>query len=136
VERDRISPSLTTLAAVAGALGVSMSSLFREDEPVYVWRAESLKRESPASAGHSTGSHGLRLAATVLAPGQTHAFDGNENDAVGIVLQGSVALDCGTGVEQLGPKDAFVLRRHGQGSLHNPGAASAEIYWVLPDPAS
>ncbi|MBI1416985.1 MAG: helix-turn-helix domain-containing protein [Limimaricola sp.] len=144
VERDISAPGIADLRAIAGALDVSISSLFRAtarpDEAGYIVRAGARRPIGSREAGlveellspdltdafevvHSTFEPGARLPAPVARPTQE----------VGYVLEGRLTLWIDGARFALNPGDSFRIRGE-TFAWENPHDTPARVIWVIAPP--
>ncbi len=116
VENDKASPSLETLAALAGALDVPIAwFLLDQSVPPRVVRAEERPRRSSRSAGGALTQVDGGIARDVaifeglLPVGHRTGFHAHPGDEHHIVLEGRVRIVQGESVVEAGPGDYVLL---------------------------
>lgn len=104
IERDKTSPSLTTLTGIARVLGVSLRDLFEAGEnQVHITRAtyqpEDREVNPPASRLRLTNPEGgwsLEVHCSILHPQVPHMeFEPYPGEVLGFVLDGTLAIVVG-----------------------------------------
>jgi transcriptional regulator with XRE-family HTH domain len=104
IERDKTSPSLTTLTGIARVLGVSLRDLFEAGEnQVHITRAtyqpEDREVNPPASRLRLTNPEGgwsLEVHCSILHPQAPHMeFEPYPGEVLGFVLEGTLAIVVG-----------------------------------------
>ena len=143
IERDEISPSVSTLQSLAGALNVKMSYFFADDEQANVIYVKSTDRPELQSDGVSIGSLGGKLKGQQLEPLfivlQPGAGSG-EQDVVHAGLEfvcclvGQIKYEIDKAVYLLNPGDTLLFKAQLPHRWHNPTGEEAQMLLVLEAP--
>jgi transcriptional regulator with XRE-family HTH domain len=116
VETDKASPSLETLAALAGALDVPIAWFLLDQSvaPRLVRATERPRREMPRRAGSMTQVDGglareIAIFEGTMPRGYRTGFHSHPGDEHHIVLSGRVRITQGESVVEAGPGDYVLL---------------------------
>lgn len=139
VERGQANPSIGSLMAIAGALGVSMVSLFgdpaqsgapviRADQQPVLTTRRGVRRRLLIRDGDSS----VEVAENTYAPGTASAETpirhlGRE---MGVVLNGALAVEVGGERYVLHPGDAVVFDSTTPHRFVNVGRGTARTLWI------
>jgi len=142
IERGESSPSAVLLSRLAGAMGVSLSSLMSRscdsgpalrrmrDQPVWVDPATGYVRRLVSAAG---GEGDLEIVAVELPPGQTATFapifEGRYDEQV-LLLEGRLELRSADVTFVLEPGDCARVEASKEHAFHNPRKSSARYLVV------
>ena len=145
VERGRSSASIESLRRVADALGVSMADLF---EPGGLPGPRVLRRdERPALSFGVLGKkllltprplHHLEVFAGELEVGGstgTEPYAHGDSEELFVVLSGTVQLELGGELFDLGPGDSIDYRSSTPHRISNTGQDLAEVMWIISPPS-
>jgi transcriptional regulator with XRE-family HTH domain len=145
VERGRANASIASLRRIAGALGVSVADLFEPDGPP---RPRVLRRENRPAL--SFGILGRKLLLTPrplqhlevfvgeLDPGGStgpEPYSHGDSEELFVVLHGSVQLELGGELHELGPGDSIDYRSSTPHRISNTGDDVAEVMWIISPPS-
>lgn len=141
LEADAVSPSIASLERITAELGVSLGQLFSsmETDPRVVVRAAD--RNSHHSAWSRCTVEALndltsgRRLSGMLVTFQPEGMSGKElspgrQEAIAIVLAGSLALEIDGEMIDAGVGDAVYLSEGAAFRWHNPGAEEAQLLMV------
>jgi transcriptional regulator with XRE-family HTH domain len=104
IERDKTTPSLTTLTGIARVLGVSLRDLFEAGEnQVHITRASYAPEEADAASPivssrltNPEGGWSLEVHRSILHPGAPHLeFEPYAGEVLGFVLEGALTIVVG-----------------------------------------
>ena len=145
MERGRTSASIASLQRIAGALGIEVSDLFAPDgtRRPRVLRREAreviafgrLGRKSLLTAkpfGH------LEVVAAEFEPGGStgeEPYTHGDSEELFVVVSGSVQLQLGTTLHELGPGDSVQYRSSTPHRVSNHGDEAAEVMFVISPPS-
>jgi transcriptional regulator with XRE-family HTH domain len=145
VERGRSSASIASLRRIAEALGVSIADLF---EPGGLPGPRVLRRdERPALQFGILGRkllltprplHHLEVFAGELEVGGStgaEAYAHGDSEELFVVLSGSVQLELGGEVFELGSGDSIDYRSSTPHRISNVGDELAEVMWIISPPS-
>jgi transcriptional regulator with XRE-family HTH domain len=145
VERGRASASIASLRRIAGALGVSVADLFEPSGPP---RPRVLRREDrPSLAFGILGRkflltprplHHLEVFAGELDPGGStgvEPYAHGDSEELFVVLNGSVQLELGGELHELGNGDSIDYRSSTPHRVTNIGEERAEVLWIISPPS-
>ena len=147
IENNKVDPSLKTLHSITTALGVAISALFSDPEPLRVVYRNSERPQLRVTANTHGGGvtierliphtpdHILECNIHIVAPGSgSDGSIGHEGEEVGYVLEGQLELVVDDVTYTLYPGDAFTFRSELPHSYTNRGAATARILWANTPP--
>jgi transcriptional regulator with XRE-family HTH domain len=143
IEREEISPSVSTLQSLAGALSVKMSYFFDEDVQLDVLHAKAGERPSLDSRGVTIQSVGKRLRGQELEPFFVSLAPGSESGRRQVVHSGHELVYCVRGkveyeidgqVYLLDAGDLLLFEAHLPHHWRNPGGEQAELILILQTP--
>jgi transcriptional regulator with XRE-family HTH domain len=146
IERNRVSPAIDTLLALADALELDMEYLFegcRRDRPVYVVRRS--ERTAFAMPGvlyerlaqlDGQGRDGIEAYRITIAPrsktcGREYGHPGWE---LGILEEGRGELTVGNAVCTLEAGDSVSFRAESPHVLANAGEGPLKVFWIISPP--
>jgi transcriptional regulator with XRE-family HTH domain len=146
VERGRANASIASLKRIAAALGVNVADLFepngRRSHP------RVLRRESRPSLTFGTLGRKFMLTPRPLehlqvivgeldAGGSTgdEPYTHGDSEELLVVLAGTVSLQLGTQVFELGTGDSIDYRSSTPHRLSNIGGETAEVMWIISPPS-
>src|ERR671937_3057190 len=145
VERGRSSASIASLRRIADALGVSMADLFGPDG---VPGPRVLRRdERPALSFGILGRkllltprplHHLEVFAGELEIGGStgvEPYAHGDSEELFVVLNGSVQLELGGELHELGNGDSIDYRSSTPHRISNVGQELAEVMWIISPPS-
>jgi transcriptional regulator with XRE-family HTH domain len=144
IERNRVSPAIDTLLAIADTLDLDPEYLFadlRRDRKVTVLRAgegNTLTRpgvlyERLAQAEDGAGIEAYRI--TVEPGARTGSGEyGHRGWELGIVESGGAELTVGNRNYRLEPGDSVSFRSDSPHVLSNPGPGALRVFWVISPP--
>jgi transcriptional regulator with XRE-family HTH domain len=144
IERNRVSPALDTLLAIAGALDLDPEYLFadlKRDREFTVLRSgergtitrPGVLYERFARPGGNAGIEAYRI--TLEAGARTGNDEyGHRGWELGIVECGGAELAVGTGSVRLEPGDSVSFRSDSPHVLSNPGPEPLRMIWVISPP--
>jgi len=148
IERGLTTPSMRSLRQVAGALGLSVSSLFAHsdeedaDEGHHIVRKHMRRVLNLKSIGMHmeimTPIEGTPIQAFVayLLPGGMSGteFDSHIGEEFGIIIDGQFELFLGSQRFLLNPGDSFNFNSKTPHRYVNPGTTMTYIHWVITPP--
>lgn len=143
IEREEISPSVSTLQSLAGALSVKMSYFFDEDVQLDVLHAKAGERPSLDSRGVTIQSVGKRLHGQELEPFFVSLAPGSESGRRHVVHSGHELVYCVRGkveyeidgqVYLLDAGDLLLFEAHLPHHWRNPSREQAELILILQTP--
>ncbi|RBP95618.1 XRE family transcriptional regulator [Rhodobacter sp. 140A] len=145
VERGLVSPTVRTIYAIAGVLGISPASVIDpvgaqaaapEDSPFIVRRTAQPKvldtngvtKLLATPIGHSR----YKGYVVTIAPGGSSGENSyaHEGEEVGVVTAGSFSLQIEGRIHLLGPGDSFTFPSTLRHRFFNDGDVPAEVIWV------
>ena len=139
VENDKASPSLETLAALAGALDVPIAWFLLEQSlaPRLVRASERPKRRMPRGQGAMSQVDGgiardLAIFEGTMPPGHRTGFHAHPGDEHHVVLSGRVRITQGETVVDAGPGDYVLLDGTLPHDAETIGDESARLLIVYP----
>lgn len=133
-ERNLLSPSVTTLSALSGALGVTMAKFFEEEPP-----AEMVIRAGAASMApwrvlvSEAAGAAFTCFLTRLEPGQSSGIRAEgpaDCSELAYVAEGAVRIKWGREARDIAAGDAVYFRRTKARRAENIGSKAAAIVWV------
>jgi transcriptional regulator with XRE-family HTH domain len=146
VERGVASPSVSSLLRIAGALGIAVSDLFEPDGVRS--RPRVLRKESRPVL--PLGSRGRKFLLTPrplenlevfigeLQPGGATAdaaYTHGDSEELVLVLSGTIQLELGAEVHELGEGDSMDYPSSLPHRVVNTGPDEAEVMWVISPPS-
>jgi transcriptional regulator with XRE-family HTH domain len=144
IERNRVSPAIDTLLAIADTLDLDPEYLFadlKRDRKVTVLRRgegntftrPGVLYERLAQAEGETGIEAYRIS---LEPGaETGSGEyGHRGWELGIVESGGAELAVGNQNYRLEPGDSVSFRSDSPHVLSNPGPGALRVFWVISPP--
>lgn len=139
VERGRTSPSLTTLHAIAGALGVPLSAFFvrsgGEDHPINA-KADQIVDTTAGGMVRRTAvyraDYDLEVYVDEWAPGTSHARRPSQHPGheFGIVLDGTLELQLGDEIFTAEEGDTAQFSGRRPHLISNAGHGPARAVWI------
>jgi transcriptional regulator with XRE-family HTH domain len=145
IERGRASASIASLRRIAEALGVSVADLFEPSGPP---RPRVLRRdERPALAFGVLGRkllltprplHHLEVFVGELDPGGStgaEPYAHGDSEELFVVLSGTVQLELGGELHELGCGDSIDYRSSTPHRISNIGDELAEVMWIISPPS-
>jgi transcriptional regulator with XRE-family HTH domain len=146
IERNRVSPAIDTLLALADALDIDLEYLFadfRRDRVVKIVRKKD--RGSFTRPGvlyerlaqlESPGREGIEAYVITIEPGaKTGSREyGHQGWELGIVKTGRAELTIGNHTYALKPGDSVSFRSDSPHVLANPGKGTLRVFWVVTPP--
>lgn len=146
IERDRISPSVDTLAAVLDALGSTLSVFFSSSDqapprqPFYQARDLPEVRDGVAISYRMVGSafpnrRILMLHERYNRTGDTSPPYSHEGEECGVVIKGRIEITVGEQVSTLSAGDAYYFDSHIPHSFRNAGEGDAEVISAMTPPS-
>ena len=146
VERGRANASIASLKRIAGALGVTVADLFEPNG--YRSRPRVMRRESRPALTFGTLGQKYMLTPRPLehlqvivgefeAGGSTgdEPYTHGDSEELLVVLRGTVHLQLGTEVFELGNGDSIDYRSSTPHRLTNAGEGTAEVMWIISPPS-
>jgi transcriptional regulator with XRE-family HTH domain len=146
IERNRVSPAIDTLLAIAGVLDLDLEYIFadyRRDRPAEVVRKgerHSFSRpgvlyERLVRAGGRDGE-GIEAYIITIEPGAKTggAEYGHRGWEMGIVESGEAELTVGNGTYPLKAGDSVSFRAESPHILANRGIGALRVFWVITPP--
>jgi transcriptional regulator with XRE-family HTH domain len=139
LERGVAGASISTLVAVASALGVHMSDLFeQETEPHSPVRRLEDQIEVQTAAGvlrrvaHNDSAHGLEMAVNEYAPGTASGARAVHHSGTefGLLLAGELTVELEGVRHDLRPGDSITYRSSQPHLIRNEGQVVARAVWV------
>jgi len=147
IERNRVSPAIDTLLALADALEIDLEYLFegyRRERPVRLIKADERRRVDEAGVQYEEivrpvegdGAHAIEsYYITIPAGGQTQRGSyGHLGREFGIVVEGAAELHYETRVFALEPGDSISFSATAPHVLVNKGPARFRALWVVTPP--
>ncbi|MDR2617982.1 MAG: XRE family transcriptional regulator [Treponema sp.] len=146
IERNRISPAIDTLLALAGALEIDLEYLFadfRRDRAVKIVRKKD--RSSFTRPGvlyerlaqlEGAGQDGIEAYIITVEPGATTGSReyGHQGWELGIVEAGKADLTIGNNTHSLKAGDSVSFRSDSPHVLANAGKDTLKVFWVVTPP--
>ena len=145
VERGRASASIASLRRIAGALGVSVADLFEPGGPP---QPRVLRRDDRPSLAFGVLGRKLLLTPRPLqhlevfvgeldVGGSTgsEAYAHGDSEELFVVLGGTVQLELGGAVFELGRGDSIDYRSSTPHRVTNIGEERAEVMWIISPPS-
>ena len=145
VERGRASASIASLRRIAGALGVSVADLFEPGGPP---EPRVLRSEDRPSLAFGILGRKLLLTPRPLqhlevfageldVGGSTgaEAYAHGDSEELFVVLDGTVQLELGGAVFELGRGDSIDYRSSTPHRVTNIGEERAEVMWIISPPS-
>jgi transcriptional regulator with XRE-family HTH domain len=145
VERGRSNASIASLRRIADALAVSVSDLFEPDA-----RPQPRVLRRPDRPALSFGVLGRKLLLTPkplqhlevfvgeLDPGGStgpEPYSHGDSEELFVVLNGTVQLELGGELHELGSGDSIDYRSSTPHRISNVGAELAEVMWIISPPS-
>jgi transcriptional regulator with XRE-family HTH domain len=117
VEAERISPTITTLRKLLGALDTDLGTFFAEapPSPQWVFRHDEMRAAADANRRYTfilprRADVHIEMLDEVIAPGETPEFETLSSDLAGYVLQGKLYIEVeGEERQLLTSGDAFYV---------------------------
>jgi transcriptional regulator with XRE-family HTH domain len=147
IERNRVSPALDTLLAIADVLNLDLEYLFsdyRRDRPVQVVRKkerDSFTRRPGVLyerlAQVDDGKHvGIEAYMISIAPGANTAGTeyGHQGWELGVIKSGRAEIQVGNSKNVLKPGDSISFRSDSPHVLSNPGKDMLRVFWIVTPP--
>jgi transcriptional regulator with XRE-family HTH domain len=146
IERNRVSPAIDTLLALADALDIDLEYLFsdyRRDRSVRIMRrAERTTFTRPGvlyeRLAHLEGQkrEGIEAYAITIEPkaktgGREYGHPGWE---LGIIQDGKAELTVGNQTYELSPGDSASFMADSPHVLTNPGVEPLRVFWIITPP--
>lgn len=139
LERGIAGGSISTLVAVASALGVHMSDLFEQEadrQPPVRRRAEQIEVQTAAGVlrrvAHNDSAHGLEMVVNEYAPGTSSGARAVHHSGTefGLVLDGELTVELDGVRHALQPGDSITYDSAQPHLISNEGAVLARAVWV------
>ncbi len=143
MERDRTSPSLSTLKDILDVLGEKLASFFEEgpeEQTVYRQEDRILISESTEAFKvellvQASQRRDMEPVLVTLAPGaRTWEDRSHQGQEFGYILDGEVTLRLGRGHHRLRQGECFYFTSDKKHLLENVGQTQAQILWVVTPP--
>jgi transcriptional regulator with XRE-family HTH domain len=147
IERNRVSPALDTLLAIADVLDLDLEYLFsdyRRDRTVHVVRKkerDSFTRRPGVIyerlAQVDDGEHaGIEAYMISIEPGANTAGTeyGHQGWELGVVKSGRAEIRVGNSKNVLKPGDSISFRSDSPHVVSNPGKDTLQVFWVITPP--
>ncbi|MBN2810854.1 MAG: helix-turn-helix transcriptional regulator [Spirochaetales bacterium] len=147
IERNRVSPAIDTLLALADALEIDLEYLFEEyrrERPVKLIKADErrqldengIKYEEVARPIEGDGAHAIEAYYITLPPGAEtrRGSYGHLGREFGIVTEGSAELHYETKVYKLEKGDSISYSATAPHTLVNSGSDQLRALWVVTPP--
>lgn len=147
IERNRVSPAIDTLLALADVLDINLEFLFEEyrrDRPVQVIRAgerrsieeDEVRYEELAQPTEKDGVHALESYLVCIPPaGHTHRGSyGHLGRELGVIIQGKAQLQYESRVYDLDQGDSISFSASSPHTLVNTGDTELKAFWVVTPP--
>jgi transcriptional regulator with XRE-family HTH domain len=142
IERNEISPSVSTLQSLAGALNVKISYFFADEEQTSVIHVKSAARPLLQSGGVTIGGLGSQLSGQQFEPFlmtlQPDAGSGEPVVHLGhefvYCLQGQITYEIGKDVYLLDQGDTLLFEARFAHRWHNPTQEVAQMLLILEAP--
>ena len=133
-ERNLLSPSVTTLHALSGALGVTMAKFFEEEPPAeLVIRAGDAARSPWRVLVSEAAGAAFTCFVTRLEPGKSTGIRAEgpaDCSELAYVAEGSARIRWGREARDLAAGDCVYFRRTRPRRAENAGGSAAVILWV------
>jgi transcriptional regulator with XRE-family HTH domain len=146
IERNRVSPAIDTLLALADALDLDLEYLFsdyRRERSVRIMRREERSTFTRPGALYERLAHlegqsreGIEAYAITLEPGaKTGSKEyGHQGWELGIVQEGRAELTVGNQTHRLAPGDSASFMADSPHVLANTGRRPLRVFWVITPP--
>jgi transcriptional regulator with XRE-family HTH domain len=147
IERNKVSPAIDTLLAIAEALDINLEYLFeefRQKRKVTVIRAEERRTigedtvlyEELAKPAENDGSHALESFLITVPPG-THTHRGSYGHIgreLGVIIEGEAVFEYENENFTLGTGDSISFSASVPHTLSNNGSVVLKAFWVVSPP--
>jgi len=147
IERNRVSPAIDTLLALADALEIDLEYLFEEyrrERPVRVIRANErrhtienqIRYEEVVRPLDDDGAHAIESYYITIPPGSetSRGSYGHLGREFGVVTEGTIELHYETSVYTLNQGDSISFAATAPHTLHNKGTVPCRALWVVTPP--
>lgn len=148
IERNRVSPAIDTLLALADALDIDLEYLFadyRRERSVHIVKAVNrttfskpgvLYQRLAQLEGLVPGMDGIEAYQIDLEPGAKTGSDeyGHVGSEMGLVMEGRAELTVGRQSYSLEPGDSAGFASDFPHILRNAGEQSLRVFWVITPP--
>ncbi len=147
IERNRVSPAIDTLLALADALEIDLEYLFEEyrrERPVRLIRADERRHttenrityEEVVRPLEDDGAHAIEAYYITIPPGgeTSRGSYGHLGREFGVITEGSVELHYETRVYTLNKGDSISFSATAPHILMNRGTEPARALWVVTPP--
>ncbi|MFA6506793.1 MAG: XRE family transcriptional regulator [Treponemataceae bacterium] len=150
IERNRVSPAIDTLLALADALDIDLEYLFadfKKERAVKIVRKDArstsgrpgvLYERLARMEGEGTGRFGLDSYLITLDVGAKtgHGEYGHPGFELGLVTEGVAELDVGTKIHRLEEGDSASFLADVPHTIKNAGDTPLKMFWVVTPPRS
>lgn len=141
VERNRTSPSISTLEDILEALGTNLAQFFKEDEQEQVVFGKEDYFVSQRD-GHiiewivpnAQKNEMEPIVLTLPKGGKSEVLRAHHGEEFGYVLKGTIRLVIGQEVYLIKAKETFYLNHASSHFLENAGNKEAKVLWITTPP--
>ena len=147
IERNKVSPAIDTLLALADALDIDLEYLFldyRRDRSVKVIRKGEravfstkpgvlYERLAQVEAAQNLGIEAYAITIDVGAKTGSQEY-GHQGWELGIVQSGKAAITAGNQTHELGVGDSVSFRADAPHLVANAGAEPLKVFWIISPP--
>ncbi|MCX7028375.1 MAG: XRE family transcriptional regulator [Spirochaetes bacterium] len=148
IERNKVSPAIDTLLAIADALDIDLEYLFsdyKKERAIRIVRSGErqvisrpgvvYERFAPLDSLPS-GGQGIEAYKLELEPGASTGNDeyGHEGSELGVIVEGRAELAVGTEKYLLEPGDSASCASDYPHKLRNAGDGPLRVFWVITPP--
>jgi transcriptional regulator with XRE-family HTH domain len=147
IERNKVSPAIDTLLAIAEALDVNLEYLFeefRQKRKVYIVRAEERRTRSEgetryeelARPAENNGTYALESFMVILPPGSRtrRGSYGHLGRELGVIVEGEAEFEYEGEKYALKQGDSISFSASVPHTLANNGNAPLKAFWVVTPP--
>jgi transcriptional regulator with XRE-family HTH domain len=147
IERNRVSPSIDTLLAIADVLDIDLEYLFRDykrTKKVHIVRADkrnslilkNVKYEQLSVLNEPSKEHAIEALYLEIQPGAEKGDIeyGHKGNELGFIIQGKGELLYGTEVYELNEGDSISFSSDIPHNLKNVGEKVLKAFWVITPP--
>ncbi|MDR1785334.1 MAG: XRE family transcriptional regulator [Spirochaetaceae bacterium] len=147
IERNKVSPAIDTLLAIASALDINLEYLFEEFRrtgKVQVIRAGERRivtegavvYQELARPAENDGTHALESFMVIVPPGEhTHSGSyGHIGREFGIIVEGEARFEYEGEAYTLSEGDSVSFAASIPHTISNPGTATLRAFWVVSPP--
>ncbi len=147
IERNRVSPAIDTLLALADVLDINLEFLFEEyrrSRPVRIIRKNERRKieegnvryEEVVQPADSDGEHSMEVYSIIIPPGEhtQRGSYGHPGREFGYILEGSAQLQYETGKYDLETGDSISFAASAPHTLVNAGENTLRALWAVTPP--